>query len=131
LSHADNKAEEEGGYDWASYNKDGEHSKEARLEPAVLYQPLVSEALSDEATTGAVPLCEDTTSAGCTRDVGGVGHRVGRKLNRALTHDERGSNPDEFCDLASGPGLITGIAGSPIGVFVAVGCAAKATSEAF
>jgi hypothetical protein len=33
--------QEEGGYERASYNKDGEHSKEARIEPAVLYQPLV------------------------------------------------------------------------------------------
>jgi hypothetical protein len=125
--------EEEGSYEYISDHQGAENSGEdARVEPAVLYQPLVSEPPSNEGTTGVVPLCEqNATGTGCTRDAGGVGHRVGRKLNRALTRDERGTNPDEFCDLASGSGLIAGVAGSPIGVFVAVGCAAKATSEAF
>jgi hypothetical protein len=129
--------QEEGEYEYAADPRGGENGQhEAHVEPAVLYQPLVSEPAPDEATTGMVPLCErnTVTSAGnaCSRDAGGVGdRRGGRRLWKALTKDERGTNPDEFCDLASGPGLISGIAGSPIGVFVAVGCAAKATSEAF
>jgi hypothetical protein len=46
--------EEEGGYEYASYNKGGENGKpgneEAHVEPAVLYQPLgeASEAMSFE-----------------------------------------------------------------------------------
>jgi RHS repeat-associated protein len=127
--------EEEGEYEYIS-NHSGSGKEEARMEAAVLYQPLVSEPPADEATTGAVPLCERNTVTGadsaCFRNAGGVGdRRGGRRLWKALTKDERGTNPDEFCDLASGPGLISGIAGSPIGIFVAVGCAAKATSEAF
>jgi hypothetical protein len=130
-------AEEEGEYEYISNQHERSSKEAAHLEPAVLYQSLLSEPTSDEATTGVVPLCEGnttTTSANdtCSRDAGGVGdRRGGRRLWKALTKDERGTNPDEFCDLASGPGLISGIAGSPIGIFVAVGCAAKATSEAF
>jgi hypothetical protein len=125
--------EEEGGEEYAAYHRGPESGgkAEAQIEPGVLYQPLVSEEPpSDEATTGVVPLCKDATSAGCAQDAGGVGHRVGKKLQRALTKDESGTNPDEFCDLASVPGLSRAVSGGPIGIFVAVGCAAKATSEA-
>jgi hypothetical protein len=132
-------SQEEGEYEEVADRHDNSGGEEPRIEPAILVQPLgeaAGEPPPDEATTDTVPLCERNivASAGnaCSRDAGGVGDRREDGGSwKALTKDERGTNPDEFCDLASGPGLISGIAGSPIGVFVAVGCAAKATSEAF
>jgi hypothetical protein len=116
--------EEEGGYEYASDQQGGEHGKpETRLEPAVLYQPLTSEAPSNEGTTGVVPLCEQNTTAGtgCTRDAGGVGHRVGKKLWKALTHDERGSNKDAYCEATAGGLFISWIPG--VAQITAAGCA--------
>jgi hypothetical protein len=84
--------QEESEYEYASDHEGAGGEQESHLETGVLYQPLVSEPPSDEGTTGVVPLCEDTTHAGCTQNTGGVGHRVGRRLVRALNHDypERG-----------------------------------------
>ena len=55
------------GYEWASYNKDGEHSKEARIEPAVLYQPL------GEAGSGKLAEHGQPEHGGSTHDVSGDG----------------------------------------------------------
>jgi hypothetical protein len=96
LCFTESRREEEGEYGWEyiSKHQDSEGGKqEAHLEAGVLYQPLESAAPSNEATTGVVPLCEqNTSSTGCTRDAGGVGHAHGKRLVRALNHDypERG-----------------------------------------
>ncbi len=115
--------QEESEYEYVSDHQGGQGGKqEAHLEPAVLYQPLTSEAPSNEGTTGVVPLCEqNTTRTGCTRDAGGVGHRVGKKLWKALTHDERGSNKDAYCEATGGGLFISWIPG--VAQITAAGCA--------
>jgi RHS repeat-associated protein len=112
--------EEEGEWEYISNHHGGtEGHEEPRLESGVLYQPLLSEQPSNEATTGVVPLCEQNTTgtgSNCSRDAGGVGHSHGKKLVRALEHD--GSNQGSVCDGVStliyfvpGLGEIRGAAG--------------------
>jgi hypothetical protein len=125
LTRGGDCVQEEGGYEYISNHQDAESGKqEAHLETGVLYQPLESAAPSNEATTGVVPLCEqNTSSTGCTRDAGGVGHSVGRKLERSLSHDDSGN-------VCVGVGTTAAVvspfapelAGVLVGVFLAVRC---------
>jgi hypothetical protein len=116
--------QEESEYEYASDHEGAGGEQESHLETGVLYQPLESAAPSNEATTGVVPLCEqNTSSTGCTRDAGGVGHSVGRKLERSLSHDDSGN-------VCVGVGTTAAVvspfapelAGVLVGVFLAVRC---------
>jgi hypothetical protein len=81
--------EEEGGYEWASYNKDGE---EHHVQSGVLYQPLSAEAADEGKIQGSsiIPLCEAGTEAPCARPVP-CGHCKGApesECNRTGQHME-------------------------------------------
>jgi hypothetical protein len=104
--------QEEGGYEYASYNKGGEKSKEPRIEPAVLYQPL------GEATGG-----ELAEHGGSTHDVSGDGCGDGgycgghwvRRSEHGHRHGEPiGGSPwepvDGFCISVGWTNPITGYA---------------------
>jgi hypothetical protein len=102
--------EEEGEYEWASYNKDGEHSKEARIEPAVLYQPL-GEAGSGELAEHGQPehggTTHDASGDGCG-DGGYCGGHWVRRSEKGHRHGEPiGGNPWEpitaWCYLFPNP----------------------------
>jgi hypothetical protein len=89
-------AEEEGGYENISNHNNGSSEEEHHVEPAVLYQPLVSELPPDEATTGTVPLCERNTitSAGndCSRDRRRARGSTGRTAALESSHKRRTRN---------------------------------------
>jgi RHS repeat-associated protein len=112
--------EEEGEYEYISDHHSGtQGSEEAHVEPAILVQPLMSEAQAGEdghAEPGTVPLCESGATSSCSQDTGGVGHSHGEKLVRALEHD--GSNQGSVCDgvatlmyFVPGLGEVRGVAG--------------------
>jgi hypothetical protein len=87
----------------------------------VLYQQLSTEGIEGTADTpDVVPLCETTTTTECAHNVGGVGHRVGKKLWKALTHDERGSNQDAYCEATGGGLFVSWIPG--VGEITVAGC---------
>jgi hypothetical protein len=114
--------QEEGEYEYAADPHGSTQGKEEpHAEPAVLVQPLTSET-GGAATVQPVPLCEGGIGGECLRDVGGVGdRRGGKKLWKALTKDERGSNTDAYCEATGGGLFITWIPG--VGQLTAVGCA--------
>jgi hypothetical protein len=115
--------QEEGGYEYASDHHGGKQgNEEAHIEPAILVQPLATETAEGETSElGIVPSCERGASGTCSRDAGGVGHSHGKKLWKALTHDERGSNKDAYCEATGGGLFISWIPG--VAQITAVGCA--------
>jgi RHS repeat-associated protein len=133
--------EEEGEYEYAAnHHNDGEGYEEARIESRLLYEPQTSEnAESGEGTTTTfgfpVPLCKVRSTGPCARDAGGFhGNCGGNAKCKAYkrTHPIGSNVPsagDTFCQAAGVPSLIRAVAGSPVGVFVAVGCAAKGVYE--
>jgi hypothetical protein len=84
--------QEEGEYEYISDHQGGANGKEeAHVEPAILVQPLVSEAQAGEGKQGdpgTVPLCADGATSSCSKDAGGIGHAHGKKLVRALSKDD-------------------------------------------
>jgi hypothetical protein len=72
--------QEEGEYEWASYNHDAESGKEeAHVVPAILVQPLgeagANEVSSESRTDfgSVVPLCKSDAGGPCADEAGGVG----------------------------------------------------------
>jgi hypothetical protein len=116
--------QEEGEYEYAADHHNGENGQEqAHIESAVLYQPLISEA--DEGAGVEAEHCGRQPEDGCTKDVLGRA-RPGKLHKERWWKEETG---DAFCQAAGAPGLIGAFAKSPIGVFIAVGCAAKGVYE--
>ncbi len=78
--------EEEGGYEYASYHHGGENGKEeARVEPAVLFQPLGGEGAGEGASLlgSAVPLCKAGLEEPCA-DLATWIHRVSGRTVRSF-----------------------------------------------
>jgi RHS repeat-associated protein len=131
--------EEEGGYEEAAYHPGTGGQEEGHVEPAILVQPLSGKEASSEgaATTfgSPAPMCTPGSNGPCARDAGGVrGNCGGNARCKAYrsTHPFGSNVPsagDTFCQAAGVPSLIRAVAGSPVGVFVAVGCAAKGVYE--
>jgi RHS repeat-associated protein len=118
--------EEEGSYQWASYNKDGEHGKEARLEPAVLYQSLgaASSELSEHGSSEHGGNYRDVSGDGCGDGGYCHGHWV-RRSEKGHRHGEPiGEDPREEAEI--GVCLGSWAFGPVSGVFT---CATEAGSH--
>ena len=125
--------QEEGEYEWASYNKDGEHSKEARLEPAVFYQPL-GEAVASQGEAGAgekspPPLCRPGSAGPCALDTGGSGRCIGHShyCKRHVHGPQHGENEAACGDLGGSiAGTIGGVFGDLPGAVIGGAAGQKA-----
>jgi RHS repeat-associated protein len=109
--------EEEGSYEWASYNKDGspEH-REARVEPAILIQPLAgaNEQGGAVLNRSGVQLCGVGVEGPCARDAkGGPGATCGSNSTRhRKCREPKPSKPGENQEVC---GAIGGTIGGAIG----------------
>lgn len=119
---------EEGEYEYAANHQRGEKSKEARLEPAVLYQPL-GEAGGTETSEHQQPehggSTHNVSGDGCG-DGGYCGGHWVRRSEKGHRHGERINNvgdptPVSGCTLVAGGAAATGV-GAGAGVVIGFGC---------
>jgi hypothetical protein len=133
--------QEEGEYEYASYKQDGEHSKEARLEPAVLYQPLheaAGEGGTQEGPGSFIPVTCPNLSDPCGKHVrkhsGRANEGACPKDTRSCGRPSSNEGLENACTVA---GVFISLAGFPESVPANVakviaggGAAAAATCRA-
>jgi hypothetical protein len=115
------RLEEEGGYEYATYQHGGESGQEEHhIESGVLYQPLGAEAAS-EATTqfgSATPLCEAVAEGPCARsvpddhspDVESECNKTGQDCGRRRSRPSHNEGLKNACTVA---GVLISLAGFP------------------